>query len=164
MFICFIEHKNNNLCVSNQQTTCSQVLTIAQQWTIFRRRPSKYTRITLTDTPRGIYFQPSSNNTPSIPPYCVGSKRKSVPEERSNEEVPAGIGDDYYFSPLVMDYYLKMIEMSGGNFYINNHTLSQHDCDSNDGDVINIYDFINIHIIYQCDDYKIIYINHSTII
>ena len=35
---------------------------------------------------------------------------------KSNEELPEGIGDDYSYSPLVIDEYLKMGGMSGGNF------------------------------------------------
>ena len=50
----------------------------------------------------------SSNNKTSSPLYPASIKRKSVPEEKSNEELPAGIGDDYTYSPLVIDYDLKM--------------------------------------------------------
>ena len=39
----------------------------------------------LTVTYRGISFLPSRNDTLSSPPYCVGIKIKSVPEEKSNE-------------------------------------------------------------------------------
>ena len=48
-------------------------------------------------TSRGISFQSSSNNTTSSPPYCVGIKRKSAPENIYNEELTAGIRDDYYY-------------------------------------------------------------------
>ena len=68
-----------------------------------RRRPHKLMKITLTNTSRGICFSSSSNNTSPIPPYRVDIKRKFVPEEKSNEELPAGIGDEYSFSPLFID-------------------------------------------------------------
>ena len=55
---------------------------------IFVRRTSK-----ITVTSRCITFRSSSNITPSSPPYLVVITRKEVPEERSNEELPAGIGD-----------------------------------------------------------------------
>ena len=42
--------------------------------------------------------------------------------------------------------------MSGWNFSINNHILSQHYCDSDNGDVSSRYGFINSHTITQCDD------------
>ena len=35
-------------------------------------------------------------------------KRKSAPEEKANEELPAGIGDDSYYSPLVIYNDLNM--------------------------------------------------------
>ena len=41
--------------------------------------------------------------------------------------------------------------MSGGNFSMNNHTLSQHYCDYNNGDVSSGYVFKNGHTIYQCE-------------
>ena len=40
--------------------------------------------------------------------------------------------------------------MSGGNCYMNYHTLSQHDCDSNNGDVSIVYVFY-IHTLSQCE-------------
>ena len=66
----------------------------------------------MTVTSRGISFCLSSNNTTSSPLYPASIKRKSVPEEKSNEELPAGIGDDYTYSPLVIDYYLQMGDMT----------------------------------------------------
>ena len=92
-------------------------------------------------TYREIYFFPSSNKTPPSPPYRVGSKIKAVPEAKYNEESPAGIGDDYSYSTLVVDDNLEMGDMSGGNCYLENNTLYQQYCDSNNGDVISGYDF-----------------------
>ena len=79
MSVCFNEHTKK--CASTQQTTSSKVLMMSRQWGIYRRSPSKSTNITLTETPRGISFCPSSNNTPSSPPSRVGSKMKALPEE-----------------------------------------------------------------------------------
>ena len=93
----------------------------------------------LTVTYRGISFCSSSNSTPQSVPYCVGSKRKSAPEEKSNKELPVGTGDDYSYSPLVIGENLKMGDMSGGNFSMNNHTISQQYHDSNNGDVSSGY-------------------------
>ena len=45
-----------------------------------------------------------------------------------------------------------MGDMSGGNFYMNNHTLYQQDLDYINGDVSSGNGFINIHTISQCDD------------
>ena len=44
-----------------------------------------------------------------------------------------------------------MDDMSGGNCSTKNHTLSQHDSDSNNGDMSSGYGFINRHTLYQCD-------------
>ena len=83
------------------------------------------TKIILTDTYRGISFTLSSINTQSRPTYHVGSKIQEVPEEKSNEKLPAGIGDDSSFTTLVIYDDLKMGEMSSGDFYMNKHTLYQ---------------------------------------
>ena len=71
--------KNCRQCHSNRESTGEGLL----NW-----------KIMLKDTPRGITFCPSSNNTPSSTPSSVGSKRKVVPKEKYNEELPSGIGDD----------------------------------------------------------------------
>ena len=92
-------------------------------------------------TSRGISFQPSPNKTSSSPPYRVVSKIETVPNEKSNEELPAIIGDDSYYSPLVIDDDLNMGDASSGNYSLNNHTLSQQYRDSNNGDVSSGYDF-----------------------
>ena len=81
-------------------------------WEIGRIRPSKNKIIKLTVTPRAISYQPSSNDTPSSPPYHIGIKIKWVPENIYNEELPAGIGDDSNHSPLVIDYDLRMGDMT----------------------------------------------------
>ena len=96
----------------------------------------------------------SSNKTPPSPPYSVGSKRKSLPEEKSNEELPAGIGDYSYYFPLVVDDDLNIGDMSGGGFSLKNHTLSQQYCDPNNGDVSSAYGFLNSHTLSQCEYYS----------
>ena len=45
-----------------------------------------------------------------------------------------------------------MGDMSGGNYYLNNHTLSQQYCDSNNGDMSSGYGFLNRHTLSQCED------------
>ena len=42
--------------------------------------------------------------------------------------------------------------MSGGNWSMNNHTISQQACNSNNRDVSNGNVYINSHNISQCDD------------
>ena len=42
--------------------------------------------------------------------------------------------------------------MSGGNCSMNNHTLFQQDCDSNNSDVISGYSFMKSHTTSQYDD------------
>ena len=53
---------------------------------------------------------------------------------------------------LVTDNDLNMGDMSGGNFYLNNHTLSQQYCDFNNGDVCSEYGIVNSHTFSQCQD------------
>ena len=101
---------------------------------------------------RGIYFHPTSNITPWNLPYRVGSKQKTVPEENFNEELPAGIGDDSYYYPLVIDDDFKMGDMSVGNCSINDHIIFQHYCDLNNADVSSWCCFWNIHTLYQFED------------
>ena len=79
----------------------------------------------MTVSYRAISFSPSSNKAPPSPPYCVGSKIKSLPEEIYNEELPAGIGDYSSCSPFVIGGNLNMGDMIGGNFSLNNHTIYQ---------------------------------------
>ena len=45
--------------------------------------------------------------------------------------------------------------MNGGDHSMNNHTFSQHDCDSNNGDMSNKNGFINRHTLSLCDDTSI---------
>ena len=106
-----------------------------RQQVISDRRAYVKIKYKMTVTPRGISFHPSSNNTTSSPPYCVGSKRISVPEVKYNQELPAGVGDYSSCSPSVIYYDFKMGDMSGGGCFMSNHTLSQHYCDSNHVDV-----------------------------
>ena len=44
-----------------------------------------------------------------------------------------------------------MGDMSCGYCSMNNHNLSQHYCDDNNGDMSIGYDFINSHTLYQCE-------------
>ena len=94
------------------------------------------TKITSIQSYIGLPFCLSSNNTPSSPPSCLESKNKALPKEKSDDELPACIGDDYYLSPFVIDEYLKRGDVSGGNGYMNSHPLYQQDWDFNNGDVI----------------------------
>ena len=64
----------------------------------------------MTDTSRGIKYHPSSKNTPSSAPYCIGSKRKSAPHEKINDKLTAISS----ISPLVIDDDLKMGDMRCG--------------------------------------------------
>ena len=59
-------------------------------------------------TSRSTPYRSSSNNAPPIPSYRVGIKIKSAPEEKYNEELTAGIGDDSTYYPLVIYYDLNM--------------------------------------------------------
>ena len=44
-----------------------------------------------------------------------------------------------------------MGDVSGGNVYMNNHTLSQQSCDNRNSDVSSGNNFINSHTLSQCD-------------
>ena len=87
------------------------MLVIPRQQVIFGIREYKNKINKFTVTSIAISFRSSSNNTPSSPPYCVGIKRKSVPEEKSDEELPAVVGDYFTYSQLVNDDDLKMGDM-----------------------------------------------------
>ena len=58
-----------------------------------------------------------------------------------NEELPAGIGDDSYHYQLFSDDDLKIGDISGGKFSLNNHTIYQQYHDSNHGGVSSGYGF-----------------------
>ena len=58
-----------------------------------------------------------------MPLSGTGSKRKAIPKEKSDDELPAGIGDDFYLYPLVIGSDLKVDDVSVGNGSINNRTL-----------------------------------------
>ena len=45
-----------------------------------------------------------------------------------------------------------MGDMSCGNCSMNNQTLSQQDCDTNNGDISIGYGFLNIQTLSQCED------------
>ena len=95
----------------------------------------------MTVISRGISFRSSSNNTPSSPPYFVVIRRKSVHEEKSNEELPAGIGDDPSYFTFVINDDLKIVDMIGWNYFLNNNTLFQHYFGFKNGDVCGGYGF-----------------------
>ena len=82
---------------------------------IFGRTDSKNKINELAVTSRGILFFPSLNNTTPSRPYRVVSKIKDLPEEKSNEKLPAGIGNNYSYSSLAIGDDLKIGDMSGGN-------------------------------------------------
>ena len=82
-------------------------------------------KILLTESPGGIYIWPSSNKSPYSPPCVHVSKIKAPPEEESDDELPTGIGNNYYLSSLVIYGDLKMGGMSGGNGSMNSQTISQ---------------------------------------
>ena len=104
---------------------------------IERRKENKKSKIKLIDT---LILSSS--------PSCVRSKIKSLPEEKPKSKTPA----DYYLSPLVIDDDFKMGDMSCGNFSMKKNTLSQQNCDSNNGDMSSWHGFKNSHTIYQCKD------------
>ena len=108
----------------------------------------------MTFTSRTISFFLSSNKKPPSPPYCIGSKIKALLEERSNEELPAGVRYDSSYSTLIIADDLNMGDMSGGNCYLNNYTLYQQYCDYNNDYVSSGYGFKNSHTLYQCEDYS----------
>ena len=72
-----------------------------RQKIIRSRRPSKTMKTTLTESYRGISLCSYSNDTPSSPPYCLGSKIKSL--TKKYDKVLAVIGDDYSYSTRVID-------------------------------------------------------------
>ena len=53
--------------------------------------------------------------------------------------MPAGIVDDYYYSPYFIDDYLNSGDTSGGDCSLKNHTISQQYFDSNNSDVSSGY-------------------------
>ena len=99
-----------------------------------------------------ISSHPSSNKSPPSSPYHVGSFKKSVPEEKYDEKLPAGIGADSSSYPLAVDGDFNMGDMSGGNYILNNHTFFQYYCGSNNSFVSGRYGFKNIRNISQCED------------
>ena len=93
-----------------------------KQQGIYRERPYKRTKITLAESSRGISIIPSSNSTASSPPSSPGSKRKAIPELKSDDEFPTGIGIDYDLYTLVIDGYFKNGDVSGVIGSMNGHT------------------------------------------
>ena len=88
-YLClFVSSNTKKNGASNQQITSSKASTIPRQQGIDRRRKIEKSKISLKDTSRGTSFSPSQNNKLFSPPSCVGSKRKSGPEEKSNEKLP----------------------------------------------------------------------------
>ena len=118
---------------------------------IFSRRNLKRIKITLEESSRGIYIFPSSDNTPSSTPSGTSSKRKAPPEEKCDDELPEGIGDDYYFYPLDIDGDLNMGDMSVGNCYMKSHYFYQQDQGTNNGNTSSVNGLINIRTLYKCN-------------
>ena len=88
-YLClFVSSNTKKNGASNQQITSSKASTIPRQQGIDRRRKTEKSKISLKDTSRGTSFSPSQNNKLFSPPSCVGSKRKSGPEEKYNEKLP----------------------------------------------------------------------------
>ena len=77
-----------------------------------------------TESSRGISKFPSSNNIPSSPPSGPGSIRKALSEEKCDDELPAGIGNDYYVFSLVIDGDFKIDDVSIGNGSMSSHIYS----------------------------------------
>ena len=46
-------------------------------------------------------------------------------------------------------WWFKMGDMNGRDYFMKNHTLSQQDCGSDNGDVISGYGLINCHALSQ---------------
>ena len=109
-------------------------------------------KVTLTESSRGIFIRPSSNNTPSNPPSGRGSKRKALPEKKSDDELTSGIGDKYHYYLLVIDGYFRMGDVRGSNGSMNSHTVYQQGWCFNNGDLSCGNDFTNVHTICRCND------------
>ena len=108
VYLClFVSSNKKKLCMSNKKNNRFKSVDDTTTTGYLQEKGLQKTRITLTHTYRGKYYIPSSNSTPPIPPYSVDNKRKEAPKEKSNEELPAGIGDAYYFSPLIIGDDLK---------------------------------------------------------
>ena len=128
-----------------------KVLTMPRTRIIFRRMHTKSRQLTLTKSSRGSSVCLASNNTLLISPSGPGSTRKYLPEEKFDDELPAGIGDDSTFYVLVIDGELQIGGVSGGKFSTNSHNLSQqYFCLKND-DVSCENGFIKIHTLSQCN-------------
>ena len=67
--------------------------------------------------------------------------KKAVPKGKYNKELSAGVGDSSSFYPLLVDDDLRIGVTIGGYCSMNNHTLSQHSCDSYNGNVNSVYSF-----------------------
>ena len=66
-------------------------------------------KIVLSKSSIGVSFCPSSHNTQSSPPSHLGNIIKSLTEVKYDDEVPAHIGDEDSFSPLVIDGVYKLV-------------------------------------------------------
>ena len=83
--LCLFVSSNTKI---NNLYTSSQKQQVQKCWQCHANKESfveEILKINLTVTSREIYFWSLSNNTPSIPPYCVGSGRKAVSGEIYNE-------------------------------------------------------------------------------
>ena len=71
------------MCVKptkNEHKIVYELFTMPLTRDIFRIRPSKREKVTLTESSRDSSICLASNNTPSNPPSGPGSKRKLLPE------------------------------------------------------------------------------------
>ena len=104
------------------------------QQVIYMRRTSKKIKVTLTESARGIYIRPQSNNTSSSPPSGAVKEKRALPEEKYYGELTAGSGDENYFFQLVTDRYLQIGDINVGNGSMNSHIHSQQDFNFNNVD------------------------------
>ena len=84
MSVCFVT-KKDNLCASNQQSRISKVLIMPCYQVICGKRHPEMITITFTETYEIIFFWPSSNNTTSSRPSCLGNKIKALTEVKYDE-------------------------------------------------------------------------------
>ena len=81
--------------------------------------------MTLTELSRGFSVYQASNNTPYSPPPGPDSKIKSLPEEKSDDELPVGSVNYSSLPSMVIYVDFQMGDVSGGNGYMNIYLISQ---------------------------------------
>ena len=92
----------------------SILLQIPLTWGIFKKVPSKSSKVPLSESSRRSYTRLASKNTPPSTLFGTVSKRKSLHEYTRYDELSEGSGDDYYLSPLLIDGDLNLGDVSGG--------------------------------------------------